>query len=88
MFLLQLRQLPHVMPFAGGENQDQTGERRERKESETKHDRAKIKGRARKGATKRSGVPEIRASCRYHRKFLLARIPVNAWGDPGDVVVA
>jgi hypothetical protein len=39
VFPLQLRQFTNVMPFAGIENDEQTGERRERRNPKTKHAR-------------------------------------------------
>ena len=39
MFLLQLGHFADVMAFAGGENEDETGERRERRNPNTKHAR-------------------------------------------------
>ncbi len=37
MFLLQFRQLPDMMTFAGGEDDEQTGQGRERRNPKTKH---------------------------------------------------
>lgn len=39
MFLLQLGQFPDVMPLARSEDDDQTGEGRERRKPKTKHAR-------------------------------------------------
>ncbi len=39
MLFLQFRQLAHVMSFARGENEEETGERRERRKPRTKHAR-------------------------------------------------
>jgi hypothetical protein len=39
VFSLQLGQLADVMPFAGVENEEETGERRERRKPRTKHAR-------------------------------------------------
>ena len=37
MLFLQFRQLSDVMSFAGGENENETGECRERRKPKTKH---------------------------------------------------
>jgi hypothetical protein len=37
VFLLQLRHFAHVMTFAGSEDEDETGEGRERRNRKTKH---------------------------------------------------
>jgi hypothetical protein len=47
MLLLQLRQFPDVMPFAGIKENKTTGERRERKGAGPKHARARVRGEAR-----------------------------------------
>ncbi len=39
VFLLQFGQFPDVMPLARGEDDDQTGESRERRKPKTKHAR-------------------------------------------------
>lgn len=39
MLFLQFRQLADVMSFAGGENENETGECRERRKPRTKHAR-------------------------------------------------
>lgn len=65
---LQFGQFPDGMPFAGSENNDQAGERRERRKPRTKHERGKSKGQVARGATKRLESDEWERHTRCMRR--------------------